>query len=213
MVVATDSLDVANAVSGLATVWVDSNDDSWCGTQRTSRALAGLPANYADDAHVVVSWQADEPEIDPDWVDNLITHVSEFSHGFEGDPQVWTMTAPLRAFYLRKQADVVKAITDQHPTEHYTRVTDFARNVGHAPDARHHVGIYAMRPEQLAELVAMPPSTRAIAEALEQLTWIDDGWEMATVHIPRAPRGINTTDDYRQFCFDHWSDNHQEPSE
>jgi len=191
VVVATDSMLVAHAVAGEAVVWVDQDDDSWCGSQRIARALVKLPERYAD-VDIVVNWQADEPEIRAQDADRLVRR----AHAATSDDfDVVTAVGPFRRSSAQ-QPHTVKAILDEHG------VADFRRSVrpestGFYP----HVGIYAMRPEALAQLVAMAPSVRSIAESLEQLTWLDNGWKVDAIDIDYEPLGINDGADYQRFIY------------
>jgi 3-deoxy-manno-octulosonate cytidylyltransferase (CMP-KDO synthetase) len=195
VVVATDSMLIANAVAGEAVVWVDQDDDSWCGTQRIARALVKLPDRFAD-VDVVVNWQADEPEIKSVDVDRLVRKTfQETPEDFE----VMTAVAPARE--AAEETGTVKAIfrrVDQ--LDQLGEIQDFRRVV---PPGSHnfrpHVGIYAMRAEQLAQLIAMAPSVRSIGESLEQLTWADNGWRIGALELDYEPLAINDAADYLRF--------------
>lgn len=193
VVVATDSLRVAEAVSGMAVCWVDAGDESWCGTQRAARALVKLPQRYAD-ADIIVNWQADEPEVDSSTVDQLICDAYAHRASYE----FLTVVAPYSKGAC-KEPTITKAIAGGK----LPNIRDFARTASEHQNNRPHVGIYAMTPDRLAELVSLPPSTRSIAESLEQLTWIDHGWRCRAVQIDYTPQGINTQADYDRFCGRH----------
>jgi len=199
VVVATDSMRVAEAVSGLAVVWVDHEDDSWCGTQRIARALVKLPERYAD-ADIIVNWQADEPEIEAQSIDQLITYAQD--NLYPGGAQFCTLVSP-HSKAACAMPNVTKA-KQKNPGS--ANVSDFVRSCDGRRQYVPHVGVYAFRPEQLAELVTEPPSPRSIADSLEQLTWMDMGWQCEAVGIDYTPQGINDATDYRCFVARHLED-------
>ena len=185
-------MEVCEACAGAAVCWLDNQDDSWCGTQRVARALAGLPQRYVEGPSVIVNWQADEPELQSADVDRMIEH----AHNHLGKTcEFVTMTAPYRRL-ATKMSNVTKA---KLATIGRPEVRDFARLTKEGSKNVPHVGIYAFRPLALAELAVTAPSVRSIGESLEQLTWIDAGWRCEAIPIDYEPQGINTLEDYRRF--------------
>lgn len=202
VVVATDSMKVAEAVSGLAVVWLDPNDASWCGTQRVAQALLKLPARYAD-VDVIVNWQADEPELMFEDVDRLVAYADDNIQ--PGGCDFCTITAP-----YSKAACATPTVTKaKHDKPGSRRIMDFVRQCDGRQLYRPHVGIYAMRPAQIAELLTETPSPRSIADSLEQLTWLDLGWRCEGIGITYTPQGINDAADYRRFVARHLEDRNE----
>lgn len=58
-----------------------------------------------------------------------------------------------------------------------------------------HVGIYAFRPQVLAEVCAMQQSHLEKSEKLEQLRWLEAGYSIAVCETPVANIGIDTPAD------------------
>lgn len=58
-----------------------------------------------------------------------------------------------------------------------------------------HVGIYAFRPQVLAEVCAMQQSRLEMSEKLEQLRWLEAGYSIAVRETPTANIGIDTPAD------------------
>lgn len=197
VIVATDSMKIANAVAGMAVCWVDQDDDSWCGSQRVARSLIKLPERYAQ-TDVIVNLQADEPEVDAETIERIVQAADRLDEYAD----FVTVVAPYdRAAHRNPTITKAMLTSRDGPT-----VRDFLRLTEEDPCHRPHVGVYAMRPERMAELVAMPPSSRSIAESLEQLTWIDDGWRCEAIQITYSPMGINTPEDYARFVQRHARD-------
>jgi 3-deoxy-manno-octulosonate cytidylyltransferase (CMP-KDO synthetase) len=62
-----------------------------------------------------------------------------------------------------------------------------------------HIGIYGFRKEVLLQLVKLPPSHLELAESLEQLRWLENGYkiqcaitdmESASVDVPEDLEGL-----------------------
>ena len=58
-----------------------------------------------------------------------------------------------------------------------------------------HIGLYAYRIEVLKQLVILPPTLNEKAESLEQLRWIDHGFEIQTGITKYETIGIDTPED------------------
>ena len=61
-----------------------------------------------------------------------------------------------------------------------------------------HVGMYAYRAATLAELTSLPQSSLELAESLEQLRWLQNGYKIK-VGVTECPTiGIDTPDDLKR---------------
>jgi 3-deoxy-manno-octulosonate cytidylyltransferase (CMP-KDO synthetase) len=58
-----------------------------------------------------------------------------------------------------------------------------------------HIGIYAYRVDILAKLVTLSPTPLELAESLEQLRWIENGYRIRTSITPIETIGIDTPED------------------
>ena len=58
-----------------------------------------------------------------------------------------------------------------------------------------HIGLYAYRAEVLAEITALPQSSLEIAESLEQLRWIENGYTIKVGVTDIETIGIDTPED------------------
>ena len=198
VVIATDSMAVANAVSGLATVWVD-DEYCWCGTQRVARAVRALPNRYRD-VDVVVNWQCGEPMFPPVCADQLI--------GIKRDaPGVDVVTAVTGLSNADRECDdVVKAIIPDvdDPTRESvpTPVDWFLRTIPRRlwNRARRHVGIYAFSPMSLAEMESLEQTPASAAVHLEQISWVDVSCGVGAVEFAHIPNAADTPRGYDRFC-------------
>lgn len=195
VLVATDDERVvaAAAANGVEAVMTSPTHPS--GTDRVHEAAEG-----AGTYPVLLNVQADEPEVEPAELDQLVAAFA--------DPEVEaaTLAAPISDPAELAASSVVKVVRDAAGDALY-----FSRSA--VPDRSHaregddpqrplglrHVGVYAYRPSALADFCALPPSALERAENLEQLRWLEAGRRMRVLDARRAPRGIDTEADYRAF--------------
>lgn len=160
--------------------WMPSSDRHPAGTYRAAEIVerARLPKDSA-----VVVWQVDEPLVHPGDVSGLFD---------------WLLSGPFRR---RKIGTLVAPIDDEgrkHPDTVKVAVSlDRCHWFSRAPllGSMAHVGVYGFAPEALLELVEIPPSGLAEEESLEQLTWIEAGWEIAALSVPELPPSVNAPED------------------
>jgi 3-deoxy-manno-octulosonate cytidylyltransferase (CMP-KDO synthetase) len=146
------------------------------GTDRCHEALLQLGAQHYD---AVVNIQGDEPFLVPQQVDELCTALAHATGGI----------ATL-AHHLSDDRDLddpgkMKITVDMNGDALYfsRSAIPFLRN--HTTGPRHtafrflkHIGLYAYRVDVLQRLVALPPSSLELAESLEQLRWLENGYKV-----------------------------------
>ena len=67
-----------------------------------------------------------------------------------------------------------------------------------APAYRKHLGLYAYRAETLAELAALPPSPLEKTESLEQLRWLEAGYDIWVAEAWSDSIGVDSPEDLRR---------------
>ncbi len=198
IVVATDDGEVRGAglAAGIEVRMTSSDHPS--GTDRVREAFRALGERF----DVVVNVQADEPELEPE---DLSTLIQTFA-----DPAVQcaTLCAPLEDGEAERP-DVVKVVRASNGDALYFSRSPIpnverAREGTDTSNAAHrHVGVYAFRPPVLERFCDLEPGRLEQLESLEQLRWLESGGAMRVVEIARAPRGIDTRDDYEAFVARH----------
>ncbi|MDR1102666.1 MAG: 3-deoxy-manno-octulosonate cytidylyltransferase, partial [Tannerella sp.] len=61
-----------------------------------------------------------------------------------------------------------------------------------------HIGLYGYQARVLKEIVALPPSPLELAENLEQLRWLENGYKIQTAITRQETVGIDTPEDLQQ---------------
>ena len=79
----------------------------------------------------------------------------------------------------------------------YVRGTEW-RNWLDERDFFIHVGMYAYRAAVLKELTSLPQSSLELAESLEQLRWIENGYSIMVGVTEEPTIGIDTADHLRE---------------
>jgi 3-deoxy-manno-octulosonate cytidylyltransferase (CMP-KDO synthetase) len=195
VVVATDAEEIAAAVRAHGCEARLTRADHASGTDRVHEAWSQL-ALEGERADVLVGIQGDEPDLA---AADLARLVAAFR-----DPAVEmaTLAAPLADAADLARPSVVKVVRDARGDAlYFSRAPIPGRGhaaAGAAPLLRH-VGVYAYRPAALARFCALPHGALERWESLEQLRWLEAGLRLRVVDATRAPRGIDTEEDYRAF--------------
>ncbi|MEM7108451.1 MAG: 3-deoxy-manno-octulosonate cytidylyltransferase [Bacteroidota bacterium] len=194
VIVATDNLRIAKAVSafGGEAVMTDVNHHS--GTDRCYEALlkVGLQYDY------VINIQGDEPVINPGQID-LLTNL------LDGNTELATLAKRITNTKELYDSNVVKVVFDiEGQALLFSRSTiPHIRNTT-ADDwlKRHsfykHIGIYAYRNDILKDITNLKPSALEISESLEQLRWLENGYKIKVAKTQFESIGIDTPEDLRK---------------
>lgn len=201
--VATDDDRIADAVRGFGGRVVMTSTEHRSGTDRCFEAYG----NVGSKADVVINIQGDEPFIDPAQIAELkrcfdapgteiATLVREFDPELGWDalfdpnrPKV-TFDSEMNAMYFSRS---IIPYVRNHPWEEWIRSSKFYT----------HVGMYAYTADTLSKITKLPQSSLELAESLEQLRWLQNGYAIK-VGITTSPTiGIDTPEDLAhaiEFC-------------
>ena len=147
---------------------------------------------------VIINIQGDEPFIQPSQIKTLMALFD--------DPQTQIGT-------LGKRFESMEAVSNPNSPKIVTDINGFAlyfsRSVipyirNNRDDWFHqfpflkHLGIYAYRREVLAEITKLPQSPLEIAESLEQLRWLQNGYRIRVGETDVETVGIDTPEDLQR---------------
>jgi len=194
VIVATDDLTIHRHVEKQGGKAVMTSDSHRSGTERCHEAARLLSAVYPAD--VVVNIQGDEPYIDPQQIEKVI---SSFS-----DPSVEIATLAKK---ITDQAElfnpnVVKVAIGEngravyfsrHPVP-YVRGSEQASWLTRQSFFKH-IGLYAYRLDVLNRIVAMEPAGIEEAESLEQLRWLANGLSIHVEITETESQAVDTPED------------------
>ena len=188
VVVATDSDEIAEAVTAAGGVAVMTRPDHASGSDRVHEAARIFDAQ--DRHQAVLNLQGDYPTLDPETLRATIAVLD--------DPAVDIATAASVITDARETTDPDTPRLIGTPVDwHRLRALYFTR--GQAPFGEgphyHHIGIYAYRRAALDAFVALPPSTLEKRERLEQLRALEAGMRIDAALVDAAPIGVDTPAD------------------
>jgi 3-deoxy-manno-octulosonate cytidylyltransferase (CMP-KDO synthetase) len=186
--VATDSVEVAEAVDKAGGQAVMTRADHPSGSDRIFEALQRLdPAGTHD---VIVNVQGDLPTIDPRVIAASLVPLAD------GAVDIATLAAEIAREDEKTNPNVVKMVgtpltADRLRALYFTRAT---APFGDGP-LYHHIGLYAWRRSALERFVALPPSTLEVRERLEQLRALEAGMRIDVMLVGDVPLGVDTPED------------------
>ncbi len=185
VLVATDSAEIAAAVTAAGGQAVMTRSDHATGSDRIFEAL-GI-ADPEGRAKIVVNVQGDFPMLAPSDIKAALGPLS--------DPAVDIATLALEITDDAERTDpnVVKAICSpvapgRLRALYFTRATAPS---GEGP-LYHHIGLYAYRREALVRFVKLPPSTLEKRERLEQLRALEAGMRIDVALTKNPIFGVDT---------------------
>lgn len=188
--IATDSLKIAKVCRSFCNNVVLTSPKHRTGTDRIAEALSSIKSKVS----MVVNIQADEPEVNPRYIDSLIDLMSERKE------MMGTLVAPLKYNDLANP-NLVKAFVVGN------RAIFFLREVKLALDkfalARsviyQHIGVYCYRADFLKRFVELKQTRLERLYSLEQFRAIEHNYPIAVKIVPRAFKSIDTLEDYCSF--------------
>jgi len=198
VVVATDDARILDHVRSFGGEAVLTRPDHLSGTDRVWEAYQQLGQ---PDASCIVNIQGDEPFIHPEQINALV----DLFALPEAAPSIATLIKPvltqeelfsphLPKVVVKTEAEGREALYfSRHPIP-YQRQYPLAEWLTHHRYYRH-LGLYAYHPAVLSQLVQLPPSPLELAESLEQLRWLENGFLIRTAITELDAFGIDTPED------------------
>jgi 3-deoxy-manno-octulosonate cytidylyltransferase (CMP-KDO synthetase) len=197
VLIAADDERVMAACREFGAECVMTRPDHQSGTDRIAEAVAGVEAD------VVVNLQADEPEIDPAYIDLTADLLAN-------NPQadMATLLAPFESVEQIANPNIVKAVTGSDGRALYFSRSPIPydrthRGIGDVGAYRRHLGIYGYRKPFLEAFTKLPPGRLEQIEKLEQLRALENGYTIWTATVARAWDGVDTQEQYEAFVRRH----------
>lgn len=195
--IAVDSDRLLEAVQAFGGEAVMTDPALPSGTDRVAVVAQQMPG-----VDIFVNVQGDEPEIAAAAIDQVIDLL-------ECNPSadVATLACPIRERERLEDPACVKVVCDVHgralyfsrsPIPH-ARSWDEKALTAQPPHFLHHIGIYAYRRQFLLNLGSLPYSPLEQMEKLEQLRFLQGGYQIMVGVCENACKGIDTPTDYREF--------------
>ncbi len=196
--VATDNALIEEAVKAFGGKVVMTSEHHKSGTDRCYEAFTKVGEGY----DVIVNIQGDEPFIQPSQLDALKACFD--------DPQthIATLVKPFTeadGMEAVKNPNSPKVVVDSRMNALYfsRSVIPYVRNHDASEWIKHHtyykhIGLYAYRAEVLKQITSLPQSALEIAESLEQLRWLENGYTIKVGLTNVETIGIDTPEDLQK---------------
>ncbi len=193
--VATDDDRIREAVKKFGGRVVMTRADHKSGTDRIEEA-AEKTGTQAD---VIINIQGDEPFVQPSQIktlmrlfDNADTQIGTLGKHFENieavnnpnSPKIVTDKQGFALYFSRSVIPYIRGAQDNEWLSHFPFLK--------------HLGLYAYRREVLHEITQLPQSYLEIAESLEQLRWLENGYRIRVGLTDVETVGIDTPEDLQR---------------
>jgi 3-deoxy-manno-octulosonate cytidylyltransferase (CMP-KDO synthetase) len=180
VIVATDDERIADHVREYGTRVIMTSPDHPSGTDRCLEALVNSQTN----AEAVINIQGDEPFVAVEQIELLMQMMQ--------NPvvDIATLCIKIEDTQILKDPNKVKVISDvsgraiyfsRHPIP-YQKSVEFSEWLNHH-DYYKHLGLYAYKADALHKICSLRPSPLELAESLEQLRWLENGY---TIHVGKT---------------------------
>ena len=196
--VATDDQRIADAVEGFAGKVVMTSTEHRNGTERCREALDKIEAAGGQKYDVVVNIQGDEPFIAAEQLESLKkcfetagTKLATLIKKFSADENIFN-------------PNIVKVAVAEDSSVIYFSRTPIPYLRGVEPElwqSTHqyykHIGLYGFTPQTLREITSLPASELEMAESLESLRWVANGYKIMTAVTDCESKAIDTPEDLK----------------
>ncbi len=192
VVVATDDQRIYDEVKSFGGEVIMTSDQHRSGTDRCAETVSKVPGVWT----AVINIQGDEPFIQPEQIDLLA--------GLFSDPtvKIGTLVKKLSDPADLDNPNTMKVVLDAKGNGMYfsRSCIPFVRGAEKSEWLKtnffyKHIGIYGYRTEVLMEIMKLPPGKLEIAESLEQLRWLENGYQIRTAFTELETISIDVPDD------------------
>ena len=193
--VATDDERIFQAVEQFGGRAIMTRADHKSGTDRIEEAAEKIGTQ----ADVIINIQGDEPFIQKSQIETLM-HLFD-----EPSTQIGTLGKRFESIEAAMNPNSPKIVTDKRGFAlyfsrsiiPYVRGKEQAEWLQHFPYLKH-LGLYAYRREVLQEVTQLPQSPLEIAESLEQLRWLENGYRIRVGLTDVETVGIESPEDLQR---------------
>lgn len=185
---AIDSQEAASILDAIKAPYYMTSSDLPNGTHRI---IASLDHSKSS-ADIIVNWQADEPFIHKEMIDDLL-------QGAEKEGDIWTLKKEAKLEEIHSP-NVVKVVSDRFQKALYFSRSPipFDRTKTNPPTYKH-IGLYAYSRRALSLIKNFTTTPLAEAESLEQLQFLENGLSIYAYPTIYETQGIDTPEDlYRE---------------
>jgi len=193
--VATDDERIYQTVEAFGGNVVMTSNKHKSGTDRIWEAYEKIGSHF----DVIVNIQGDEPFIQRSQIETVCRCFEDAS------TQIATLGIEFKDMKGIENPNSPKIVVDNNSYAMYfsRSVIPYCRGIDrnewhtHYPYLKH-IGLYAYRSEVLAEITKLPQSSLELAESLEQLRWLQNGYKIKVGLTDIETIGIDTPEDLQK---------------
>ncbi|QKG81094.1 3-deoxy-manno-octulosonate cytidylyltransferase [Tenuifilum thalassicum] len=194
--VATDDDRIKKVVEGFGGKVVMTSEQHKSGTDRCSEALDIIQSSYNQKFDVVVNIQGDEPFIQPQQLGKLLdcfndnqVQIATLVKAFSPDEDIFNPNSPKVIINSKRQAiyfsrSAIPFIRGKEKDEWQNSHKFFK-----------HIGLYAYRDDVLKKITRLKQTPLELAESLEQLRWIENGFSITVAETDMETIAVDTPED------------------
>ena len=202
--VATDDDRIYDHVLSFGGKAIMTRPDHQSGTDRIEEAMTHIE-EQGETCDVVINVQGDEPFIQPRQIEQLChcfddkqTEIATLAIPFGGNdisnPNSPKIVCDVNGFALYFSRSAIPFVRGKEPSE-WPSAFPYLK----------HIGMYAYRREVLRQVTKLPQSPLELAESLEQLRWLQNGYKIKVAQTEIQTIGIDTPEDLKraeELCID-----------
>ncbi len=195
VIVATDDIRIKNHVIAFGGEVIMTKESHQSGTDRCFEAIQKL----TDAADIVINIQGDEPFIHPEQIDlaascfdsenvqiaTLVKKINTYEELFNVNTPKVVLNNEGEAIYFSRQT--IPHLREKEQSQWLNFHTFYK-----------HIGIYAYTTKILAEITVLKQSSLELAEGLEQLRWIQNGYKIKTKTTDFESIAVDVPDDLKK---------------
>jgi len=192
VVVATDDERIAEEVKRFGGNVIMTSDQHRSGTDRCAETVKKVPGNW----EAVINIQGDEPFIQPEQIDLLASLFENPS------VLIGTLVKKLSDVADLDNSNTMKVVLDANGNGMYFSRSPIPFVRGEEKSKwleKHffykHIGIYGYRSDVLQKLTLLAPGKLEMAESLEQLRWLENGYSIRTAFTELETLSVDSPED------------------
>ena len=197
--IATDDKRIADEITSFGGNFVMTDTDHASGTDRLNEAVQIIEKQLNSKFDVIINIQGDEPFINPEQIEQIIscfedqtTEIATLVKKIDSQADIFNPNKPKVVFnknmnallFSRSPIPYIRGCEEKNWTEKHT----FFK----------HIGMYAYKRNILNKITKLKQSELEIAESLEQLRWLENGYKIKVAITDIETIGIDTPDDLKR---------------
>lgn len=204
VVVATDDKRIESVVKKFKGKAMMTSGKHESGTDRCYEAFQLIGEKKFD---AVINIQGDEPFIHPEQISKVANCFNSppSKGGDKGVVQIATLVMKLKSIHELTNHNTIKVLVNKNKEAMYFSRTaipyyrgeDFTEWIKMHTYYKH-IGIYGYRADILAEVTKLERSPLEIAESLEQLRWLENGYKISIEFTEHESHSIDTPEDLKK---------------